>query len=175
MAVTQKTLRSNTRAQLQSAALPQRLSSALYGGALLLAAVAIYLLVSLLLGKAQVFIDDFRYGRPRTTQLEAFVGHNEANGQPTHLLALNLNRQAVIIELPGGDANQARTITGPYMFGADADLTPLALSLRDMNGDGHVDLLLNIRNEQVVYVNTNGTFRLPTPAEQAALAQGNSR
>jgi hypothetical protein len=168
MAVTQKTLRSNTRAQLQSAALPQRLSSALYVGALLLAAVAIYLLVSLLLGKAQVFIDDFRYGRPRTTQLEAFVGHNEANGQPTHLLALNLNRQAVIIE-------QARTITGPYMFGADADLTPLTLSLRDMNGDGHVDLLLNIRNEQVVYVNTNGTFRLPTPAEQAALAQGNSR
>ncbi len=171
MAITQKTLRPGTRARLQPTT--QRLYSAVYAVTLLLAAVAIYLFVSLTLGKAQTLIDDFRYGRPRTTQLEAFVGHNETQGQPTHLLAMNLNRQAVIIELPGGDAAKARTISGPYLFGANEDLTPVTLSLRDMDGDSNVDLLLNVRNEQVVYLNKNGEFRLPTPAEQAALAQGN--
>ena len=170
MAITQKTLRPSTRARVQPTT--QRLYSAMYAGALLLAAVAIYLLISLALGKAQVVIDDFRYGRPRTTQLEAFVGHNEAHGQPTHLIAMNLNRQAVIIELPGGDPGKARTISGPYLFGANEDLTPLTLSLSDLDGDSNVDLLLDVRNEQVVYLNKDGIFRLPTATEQAALAQG---
>ncbi|HNP70032.1 MAG TPA: hypothetical protein PLO33_01030 [Kouleothrix sp.] len=175
MAVTQKTLRSNIQAQALANGLPRRMYSTVYLATLLLAAVAIYVLVSLLLGKAQVLIDDVRYGRPRTVQLDAFVGHDEASGQPTHLIAVNLNRQAMIIELPGGNPANARTISGPYLFGADEDLTPLALELRDMDNDGNVDLLLDVRNEQVVYLNKDGVFRLPTAAEQARLAKGNAR
>lgn len=175
MAVTQKTLRSNLQARGTASALPQRMYSAVYAATLLLAAVAIYVLVSMLLGKAQVVADDLRYGRPRTTQADAFVGHEENSGQPTHLMAVNLNRQAMIIELPGGNPAKARTISGPYLFGANEDLTPLGLELRDIDDDGHVDLLLNVRDEQVVYLNKDGTFRLPTPAEQAALARGNAR
>lgn len=175
MAVTQKTLRSNLHAQAPANALPRRVYSVAYAATLLLAAVAIYVLVSMLLGKAQVAFDDLRYGRPRTTQVDAFVGHEEAGGQPTHLMAVNLNRQAMIIELPGGDLAKARTINGPYLFGANEDLTPLTLAIRDIDNDGHVDLLLNVRNEQVVYLNKDGTFRMPTPVEQAALAKGNAR
>ena len=175
MAVTQKSMRSAGRARPSSPALPQRLYSAIYTAALLLAAVAIYMLVSMMLGKAQIAVDDFRYGRPRTTQLDAFVGHGEANGHPTHLLALNLNRQATIIELPGGDAASARTFAGPYLFGADEDLTPLRLSVRDVDRDGQPDLLLDVRSEQVVYLNKDGAFRLPTPAEQAALSRGSDQ
>ena len=147
----------------------------MYAVTLILAAVAIYVLVSFMLGKAQIVIDDVRYGRPRTTQLDAFVGHDEANGQPTHLLAINLNRQATIVELPGGDATKARTISGPYLFGADEDLTPVRLAVRDMDGDGQVDLLLDVRNEQVIYLNKDGVFRLPTPAEQATLTRGSGQ
>ena len=175
MAVTQKSLRSARGARPSGSVLPQRLYSIMYAATLVLAAIAIYILVSLMLGKAQVIIDDFRYGRPRTTQLEAFVGHGEANGQPTHLLAINLNRQATIIELPGGDATQTRTIAGPYLFGANEDLTPLHLSVRDLDGDGQLDLLLDVRNEQVVYLNKDGAFRLPTPAEQTTLSRGGSQ
>jgi len=142
---------------------------------LILAAVAIYVLISGVLGKAQILIDDFRYGRPRTTQLDAFVGHGETSGQPTHFMAINLNRQATIIELPGGDATKARTITGPYLFGANEDLTPLALHTSDRDGDGQLDLLLDVRNEQIVYLNKDGIFRLPTPEEQAALSRGNGQ
>src|SRR5215217_767946 len=104
MAVTQKSMRSGTGARPGTTALPQRLYSTMYAVTLIFAAVAIYILVSIMLGKAQVVIDDFRYGRPRTTQLDAFVGHEETSGQPTHLLAINLNRQATILELPGAHA-----------------------------------------------------------------------
>jgi hypothetical protein len=48
------------------------------------------------------------------------------------------------------------------------------LSLRDMDGDGQLDLLLDVRNEQIVYLNKDGAFRLPTPAEQAALVKRGS-
>ncbi|MFN8566245.1 MAG: hypothetical protein U0Z44_01725 [Kouleothrix sp.] len=175
MAVTHKTLRPAQRIGGRPMALPQRLHGWLYAITLLLAAVALYVLVSLLVGRAAILFDDLRYGRPRTMQIDGFVGHNEANGQPTHLIAVNLNRQALLIELPGGDPARARTITGPYLFGADADLTTLTLDLRDMDNDGHVDLLLNVRNEQIVYLNKDGAFRMPTAAEQAQLAQGQGR
>jgi hypothetical protein len=172
MAVTQKSLRSEQRAQRPVVSLSRRLYSAFYVVTLVLAAVTIYAVVSLFVGKAHVLIDDLRYGRPRTTQLNAFVGHDETTGQPTHIMAINLNRQVTIIELPGSDAAKSRTIAGPYLFGADEDLTPPQLSLRDMDGDGNVDLVLDIRNEQIIYLNKDGMFRLPTPEEQPALTGG---
>ena len=90
-------------------------------------------------------------------------------GKPTHLMALNLNRQVVVVEIPGGDASKTRTISGPYLFGANEDLTPVTLSLRDMDGDGLPDLLVDVRREQIVYLNRDGAFRLPNADEQARL------
>ncbi|HEU5097642.1 MAG TPA: hypothetical protein VFU22_01265 [Roseiflexaceae bacterium] len=175
MAVTHKSLRSAQAAQPRGGGVFYRVQILAYAMTLILAAVAIYVVVSLLLGKLNVLIDDLRYGRPRTTQINAFVGHDEANGQPTHLIAINLNRQVMVIELPGGDAAKTRTLSGPYLFGANEDLTPLGLQLRDMDGDGNPDLLLDIRQEQLVYLNRDGAFRLPTPEEQAALQRANGQ
>lgn len=175
MAVTSKNLRTVQRAQARSPLLPRRLHIAAYGITLLLAALAVYAAVSLLVGKVHVIVDDIRYGRPRTVQLDAFVGHDEPAGRPTHIIAMNLNRQVVVVELPGGDAAKSRTIAGPYLFGADEDLTPVLLGLRDMDGDGQPDLLLDVRREQIVYLNKDGAFRLPTPDEQAHLNPGSGR
>jgi hypothetical protein len=75
-----------------------------------------------------------------------------------------------IVELPGGDATKARTLTGPYLFGADENLTTPHIRLSDMDADGNVDLILDIRNEQVVYLNKDGVFRLPKPEEQSSLS-----
>src|SRR5215216_5501016 len=174
MAVTHKSLRSAQAAQPRGGAL-HRIQILAYGVTLILAAAAIYVIVSLLLGKASVLVDDLRYGRPRTTQIDAFVGHEETNGQPTHLMAINLNRQVMVIELPGGEAAKARSLSGPYLFGANEELTPLQLHLQDMDGDGKPDLLLDIRQEQLVYLNRDGVFRLPTPEEQAALQRGSGQ
>src|SRR3954463_22285 len=169
MAVTHKSLRSAPAAQPRGGALLHRAQILAYAVTLVLAAAAIYVVISLLLGKVSVLADDLRYGRPRTTQIDAFVGHEETTGQPTHLMAINLNRQVMVIELPGGEAAKARTLSGPYLFGANEELTPLHLHLQDLDGDGKPDLLLDIRQEQLVYLNRDGAFRLPTPEEQAAL------
>jgi hypothetical protein len=174
MAVTHKSLRSAQVAQPRGALL-HRVQILAYAVTLILAAAAIYVIISLLLGKVSVLVDDLRYGRPRTTQIDAFVGHEEAAGQPTHLMAINLNRQVMVIELPGGAAAKARTLNGPYLFGANEELTPLHLHLQDLDGDGKPDLLLDIRQEQLVYLNRDGVFRLPTPEEQAALQRGSGQ
>jgi len=172
MAVTSKNLHSTRRAQAYSPTRPRRLNAVAYAITLVLAVLAVYVVVGLAMGKLHVIVDDLRYGRPRTTQLNGFVGHDEAAGQPTHLMAINLNRQVVIVELPGGDPAKTRSIAGPYLFGADEDLTPVVLSLYDADRDGQVDLLLDVRRELLVYLNKDGVFRLPTAAEEAQLNHG---
>jgi len=172
MAVTSKNMSSAQRLRSQHPAAPRRLHVGAYAITLLLAVLAVYALVGMLMGKLHVAVDDLRYGRPRTAQIDGFVGHDEAPDRPTHLMAINLNRQLVVIELPGGDPSKARTFAGPYLFGAEEDLTPVALSLRDMDGDGKADMLLDVRRERIIYLNRDGSFRLPTAEEDAQLKQG---
>ncbi|NWF80638.1 MAG: hypothetical protein HXY37_11400 [Chloroflexi bacterium] len=137
-----------------------------------LAVLASYVLVNALIGWAQVRLDDLRYGRPRTSHVAGYVGHPaEGPGRPTRLVGMNIDRQVVVLELPGGDATQVRSLPGPYLFGAREDLTPVVLSLRDMDGDGRDDLIIDVRNEHVVYLNREQGFRLPTPDEQTLLVQ----
>lgn len=169
MAVTSKELRSARPRHAVRGPVQQRGQLAFYGVTVLTAAVAVYLVVGVVFSHGRTLVDDLRYGRPRMFQITAFVGHNEASGSPTHLMALNLNRQVVIVELPGGDPSQPRTIRGPYLFGASEDLTPVLLHLEDLDRDGNVDLLVDVRQEQVVYLNRDGAFRLPTAEEQARL------
>jgi len=134
--------------------------------------VALYVVLSALFGFVQTKLDDMQYGRPRTTHLNAYVGHaGEEAAQPSHFLALNLDRRIMLIELPGGDTKNATTITGPYLFGDGEDLTPVKLSAEDVNGDGAADLLVTVKNEQLVYINerAKNSFHLMTPEERKAL------
>lgn len=123
-------------------------------------------------GQAQVWHDDLRYGRPRTTQVEGWVGHNEQLGQPSHFIALNLNRRVTVIELPGGDASKAKVLQGPYLFGAEEDLTPIQLTLVDVNNDQRNDVVISVKREQIMYVNTGDTFRLINAEERQQVGVG---
>ncbi len=146
---------------------------ALIGAGSLVGVLAIYAVLSALFSFAQVKADDIAYGRPRTTHLDGYFGHaGEQAGQPSHILAMNLDRRIVLIELPGGDTTGASTITGPYLFGANEDLTPVKLQEADINGDGNPDLLVDVKNEQLVYINDKdkNTFHLITAEERARLA-----
>ncbi|NTU84659.1 MAG: VCBS repeat-containing protein [Chloroflexales bacterium] len=168
MAVTSKEL--NDHGATRTARLPRNVGRLAYLITFLLAALAIYVLVGAAVRWGQVHLDDLRYGRPRTSHIEGFVGH-EASGSPTRLIGMNIARQVVLLELPGGDASQVRSLPGPYLFGADEDLTPVLLSLHDIDGDGQDDLIVSVRNERIIYLNRDGGFRLPTSEEQQRIVQ----
>jgi hypothetical protein len=133
---------------------------------LVLAALA--LMASSLVTWTQVKIDDLRYGRPRTTSISGVVNHNETGGVQSQFVAMNVNRRVVVFEIPGGDPAQTRTLTGPYLFGAKEDLTPVRLRLALVNEDKNSDLVVSVKNEEIVYINENGNFRLITPDERTA-------
>lgn len=130
-----------------------------------------YVLLTPVFAWGQRRIDDLRYGVPRMTQIDGYVGHHETSGAPTHLVAFNLRRQISVLELPGGDPAQVRVLAGPYLVGADGENVVPHLALQDVNGDGAADLVLRLRDEVVLYINDKDTFRLITPAERAQLAQ----
>jgi hypothetical protein len=102
--------------------------------------------------------DDLHYGRPRTSQLDAVVGHGDSPAKPTHFIFTNLNGHVIIIEIPGGDASRTRIFTGPILFGDGQDLTPVTGEVRDVNGDGKPDLILHIQDQQIVLLNDGTTF-----------------
>jgi hypothetical protein len=140
----------------------------------LLALLAIYVLLSSVISWGQVMVDDMRYGRPRTFHLTANVGRPEEANAPTHLIAMNLDRQIMVLEIPGGDQAQVRTLPGPYLFGAGEDLTPVTMRLSDVNADELPDLLVRVKDEEMVYLNRDGAFQLITAEErqQILLQQG---
>ncbi len=136
-----------------------------------LALLATYVLLSSAIAWGRVAFDDLRYGRPRTFHLSGYVGHGEMADQPTRLIAMNLNRQIVILEIPGSDPTQIRSLPGPYLFGAGEDLTPATMQLADFNADNAPDLIVQVKNEAMVYINRDGNFTLITPEEREQISQ----
>ncbi|MCU0492709.1 MAG: hypothetical protein MUD01_14045 [Chloroflexaceae bacterium] len=168
MAVTSRDIRNDRRPFIS---VPTRgVNSFAYIVTGLLALLALYVLLNTVIAWVQVVRDDMMYGRPRTFQLSAHVGHGEENGAQTQFIAMNLDRQVVIVEIPGGDPAKTRTYTGPYLVGAGEDLTPVTMRLSDLNGDKLLDLIVNVKSEEMVYVNRDGGFALMTPEERKQLA-----
>jgi hypothetical protein len=159
------TARRLDRNPLETRQLPDRR----FGAGRLLAVVGVALLIMLLgwlalswLGSWwQTQTNDWTYGRPRTFQIDAVVGHHDSSGHPSHFLALNLHRQVLVIELPGGDASKALIYTGPTLVGDGQDLTPVTLSFTDVNRDGKPDMEIHILDQVIVFRNTGAKFIAP--------------
>jgi len=141
----------------------------LYVGLGMCAMLLVWQLAMLFLSWWQVSQDDLHYGRPRTFQCDAVVGHNDSVTRPSHFIALNLNRQVEIIEFPGGDAAKARLYLGPPLVGPGQDLAVVTLSFRDVNGDGTPDMIVTILGSELVFINDHGQFRPLKPGEHVHL------
>jgi hypothetical protein len=115
----------------------------------------------------QVTQDDWHYGRPRTYQADAVVGHGDSQANPSHFIAINLNRHIVVIEIPGGDSSKAKMYTGPMLIGPGQDLAPVTLTFKDVNGDGKLDMVVNVQGTHFVFLNQNGTF-VPSPGQDGS-------
>ena len=111
----------------------------------------------------QTTLDDWHYGRPRTYQTDAVVGHHDSTQNPSHFIALNLNRHITIIEIPGGDVSKSIVYTGPTLLGPGQDLTPVTLNFQDVNHDGLPDMLVNVQGCQFVFLNVKNLERFSFP------------
>lgn len=137
-----------------------------------LALVALVLVVQRGVVAGQRLLDDVRYGYPRSVRVLAYVGHGDERAMPTLLQTLNLRGQISVIVIPGGDVKQVQVLAGPYVVGSDGPYVVATPMLRDVNDDGHVDLVVTVRDEAIVYMNENGAFRMMTMEERATLKDG---
>jgi hypothetical protein len=119
-------------------------------------AVILIMLASALLSWWRGVLDDVHYGYPRTSHLDAVVGHNDSVTNQTHFIFLNLHGRIEIIEIPGGDISRTRTFAGPTLVGSGQDLVPVTGEIRDR--DGRRDLIVHIQNQQIVFINDGVTF-----------------
>jgi len=117
----------------------------------------------------QVTQDDWHYGRPRTYQTDMVVGHNDSAANPSHFVALNLNRHIQVIEFPGGDSSKAKVYIGPMLIGTGQDLAVVTLTFKDVNGDGKLDMIINVQDSHFVFINDSGQFRQVRPGENIQL------
>ncbi len=130
-----------------------------YLGAGMAAAVVLWIVLSAIYSWSAVILDDIRYGRPRTFQEDAWVGHNEQTGVPSHFIAVNLNRHIEIIELSGGDPAHAKVYVGPQLYGANDDLVPVTLKFIDVNKNRKPDMLVSFQGTHFVFINDRDRFR----------------
>ena len=112
--------------------------------------------------------DDWHYGRPRTFQVDAVVGHHDSATSPSHFIVLNYRTHVVVIEFPGGDTTKTRLYQGPSLFGDGQDLAPATVGFKDINGDGKPDMILVVGSTHIAFINDGGQFRLLKPGEQVS-------
>lgn len=116
--------------------------------------------------------DDLHYGRPRTVQIDAVVGHNDSPANPSHFIAVNLHSHIEIIEIAGGDPAHTRMYIGPQLYGSNNnDLVPVTLSFADVNGDHKPDMIISFQNSRAVFLNDQEGFRAARPDEQPQIQQ----
>jgi hypothetical protein len=150
-----------------------------YGITGALAFAALYLLTSTMVAWAQPRLSSIsqleHYMETPTYHLRADVGHGTSPGMLSHLTALNMDGQIVVVDFPGGDTERMRVLKGPYLFGSEGRSTPVSLRLEDMNGDTHSDLIVQVNNEEIIYINRDQSFQLVTPEERQEIIRQQSQ
>jgi hypothetical protein len=105
---------------------------------------------------------DITYGFPRTYQVDEVVGHDDSTDHPSHFIFINLKGRVVFVELPGGNVAHARIYNGPAIIGDSAAQIPVTAEFEDVNGDGKIDLIVHVGNQQFTYINDGTQFK-PQP------------
>jgi hypothetical protein len=110
------------------------------------------------------------YGTPRTYQIDAVVGHGDSAAHPSHFMAINLNHQAIVIEFPAGNPQNAKSYIVPYyILGSNSADVPVTVNFQDVTGDGKPDMIVHIhlqsQDQTFVFINTGKQFRPPTSSD----------
>jgi hypothetical protein len=105
--------------------------------------------------------DDWAYGKPRTFQIDANVGHGTSQVPASHFIALNLQGVIQVIEEPANDASKSRIFAITTLPSGD-NTVPVTVSFHDLNGDGKLDMVITIGDNgqavQMFLFNNGATF-----------------
>ncbi len=123
-------------------------------------ALLLILVGQLVVSWAQIALDDVHYGRPRTFQIDAYIGHEQVSQLPSHFLALNNRGHIEVIELPGNDPARARILLGPQLTGINADLVPVTVRFVDAHHTHYPDMILQVQGMSILFHNTHEDFEL---------------
>jgi hypothetical protein len=155
---------STMTAEQQAAPVTRRqrrpLHGAVYIGLTLLCMLVGFIVFSALSTWWQHTDDYLHYGMPRTSQMDAVVGHQDSAAHPSHFLALNLDGHLSVIEMQGGDLSKTVIYAGPIIYGQGADLVAVTLSVAH-DQQGKPELVLHYQNSEVIlYDGKDGKFHL---------------
>jgi hypothetical protein len=100
--------------------------------------------------------DDWKYGTPRTFQVDQFVGQGDSPDHPNHFIAVNTGGMIEVVEM--NVINPKDDHIYPITTAIDPS-TPVSLSFQDVNHDGKIDMLVTIgdTNPYTVVLLNNGT------------------
>ncbi len=140
----------------------------------MVAMLVLWVFGSLLVAWSGQRYDDVVYGRPRTYQTDAVVGHGDSPTHKSHFIAINYNRQAVVTEWMAGEPSKSINYVVPfYIVGDNSELTPVTLEFRDVTGDNKPDMIIHIhlrtQDQTFVFVNAGTKFRPPTSSDKIQL------
>lgn len=95
-------------------------------------------------------------------QMTDVVGHNDSANSPSIFFAFDLQRQATILELPGGDFTKSRSYSGPLLSGSNVSVT---LRFQKVTGNALPDMIVYASQDTEVFKN-NGMSFSPVPSSQ---------
>jgi len=99
---------------------------------------------------------DWKYGNPRTFQIDQYVGHTDSPGHPNHFITLDVGGTIEVVELNTTNPKNDHI----YVITTISDnTTPVTVSFADVNHDGKVDLLVTVGtvNAYTVILLNDGT------------------
>ncbi len=92
----------------------------------------------------QSVTDQWQYGGSRVFQLDAVVGHEDSQANPTHFLAFDLHGKITVIEFPGGSMEHARVYTSVILIGEGRSNRVVTLQVTGGRESGKPDLIIHI-------------------------------
>jgi hypothetical protein len=103
---------------------------------------------------------DNTYGNPRYWQTDQVLGiDGDSAAHKSHLIFQNLNGEVVFIVIPAGNLTKSVVYPVARLYGDDAASWPVTAKFEDVNNDGKMDIVIEVDNQQIVYLGTGTGFK----------------
>jgi hypothetical protein len=97
---------------------------------------------------------DWKYGTPRTFQVDQFVGHGDSPAHPNHFIAVNVGGTIEVVEMNTTNPKADHI----YLISTVTDSSmPVTVSFADLTHDGKRDMLVTVGSSYTVVLLNKGS------------------